>query len=66
MVRKSRLPGWFWIRGPRPDNTSCGVRVEEGTRTGGEGEGVEVGGSTKVGMLSCSRVGVEWASWLAS
>ena len=52
MVRKSRLPGWFWIRGPRPLRTSCGVRVEEGTRTRGEEEGMEVvGGSTKVGMV---------------
>ena len=56
MVRKSRLPGWFWMRGPRPDKTSCGVKREEGIRVGArlaEGEGDDKGtgvGSTKVGM----------------
>lgn len=38
------------MRGPRPDRTSCGVSVEEGTRCR---EVVEGGvGSTKVGMFA--------------
>ena len=49
------------MRGPRPDRTSCGVRVEEDMIWSASNLVEEV--SWKVGMLGCVGGFLETASW---